>query len=289
MTERDDMHLLAGAYALDAVTEEEKQEFEAYLARSEEARTEVAELTDTAVMLGLAAAPVAPPVDLKARLMAQLGSTAQLPPLPQAPTAPTSDLDDTVAPTIAQQRGIDSLAAERSGSERPGSERRQSPAEAKAAARWYRKPATLMLSAAAAVAIFAGGALAGPLFAPADTELAQAEQLAELTGAPDLEQAVAEVAGGGVAKVLSSDDAQLSAVVIDSLPQLDAQLVYQLWYIDAEGTAAPAGTFTAVDAGPTWRVLDGTKASTATVGITVEPRGGSESPTTDPILVVGDV
>ena len=87
MTDRNDLHLLAGAYALGALSDAERVEFEAYLATSEEARAEVAALTDTAVELGLAATPVQPPASLKRSLMAQIAVTPQLSPL-EVPAEP---------------------------------------------------------------------------------------------------------------------------------------------------------------------------------------------------------
>ena len=82
MTDREELHLLSGAYALNALEGDEKARFEAYLLTSEETRTEVASLSDTAVRIGLSTAPVAPPTDLKARLMAQIAVTPQRAPVP---------------------------------------------------------------------------------------------------------------------------------------------------------------------------------------------------------------
>ncbi|MEB0307052.1 zf-HC2 domain-containing protein, partial [Cryobacterium sp. 10I1] len=72
---------LSGAYALNALEARERAAFEAHLESSEEARIESAELSDTAVALGLATAPVQPSAALKASLMAKLSSTPQFAPL----------------------------------------------------------------------------------------------------------------------------------------------------------------------------------------------------------------
>ena len=81
MTERDGLYSLAGAYALDALEQHEIASFEAFLAESEEVRTEVGELMDTAVMLGLATRPIEPPPALKTRIMAELMNRPQLAPI----------------------------------------------------------------------------------------------------------------------------------------------------------------------------------------------------------------
>jgi anti-sigma-K factor RskA len=60
--------------------------------------------------------------------------------------------------------------------------------------------------------------------------------------------------------------------------------VYELWYIDSSGARA-AGTFT-TDGGRTITVLQGTMAAGDTVGVTVEPAGGSVKPSTDPVIVI---
>ena len=93
--------------------------------------------------------------------------------------------------------------------------------------------------------------------------------------------------GGGDAKVIWSIDLERSAVLIDGLPALEDGKTYQLWYIDQNGPRG-AGTFDVSSDEPTaWRVLDGAMSSVDSVGLTVEPSGGSDAPTTDPILVVG--
>ena len=69
MTKRDDAHLLSGAYALDAVTPEEAELVESAMEHSEELRSEVVGLTDTAVALGLGLPPVAPRPQLRASIL----------------------------------------------------------------------------------------------------------------------------------------------------------------------------------------------------------------------------
>ncbi|MEP6482127.1 MAG: anti-sigma factor, partial [Rhodoglobus sp.] len=76
-----------------------------------------------------------------------------------------------------------------------------------------------------------------------------------------------------------------AALIVDGLAELPADKVYELWYIDGSG-ARGAGTFTVGSAGSTWRVLDGTMRAGDTVGVTVEPAGGSKAPTTDPIVKI---
>ena len=86
MTDRDELMTAAGAYALGALAEPEKSEFEALMAESEQLRAEVTELMDTAVELGLSVAPVDPPPAMRARILDAVATTPQL-----APAGETAD------------------------------------------------------------------------------------------------------------------------------------------------------------------------------------------------------
>jgi anti-sigma-K factor RskA len=74
-----DIHTLAGAYVLDAVTDIERAEFARHLGTCPACTTEVAELRETAARLGDLTA-VAPPARLKADVLAQIGRTRQAAP-----------------------------------------------------------------------------------------------------------------------------------------------------------------------------------------------------------------
>jgi anti-sigma-K factor RskA len=74
-----DLHALAGAYAIDAVSDEERERFERHLRRCQQCETEVREMRATATMLGLAAAE-APPAQMKARVLTAASRTRQLAP-----------------------------------------------------------------------------------------------------------------------------------------------------------------------------------------------------------------
>jgi anti-sigma-K factor RskA len=75
-----DIHTLTGAYAASALTDEERDLFEAHLAECADCAQEVAELLETTAMLGAAAATPAPPA-LFDRVMAEVSRTRQVPPL----------------------------------------------------------------------------------------------------------------------------------------------------------------------------------------------------------------
>ena len=73
--ERERFRDLAAAYALGALTDEERREFEAYLAEHPELRAEVKELSETAGLLALAPQEYEPPPDLRRNLLERVGAT----------------------------------------------------------------------------------------------------------------------------------------------------------------------------------------------------------------------
>ncbi len=253
MNDREGLHLLAGAYALGALDETERKEFEAYLATSEEERAEVASFGDTAVVLGLATEPVSPPPSLRASLLAQVASTPQLAPLePETEGAAVFPMPDGRA--------------------------------ARARRRWYARPATIMLAAAAAIAIFVGGTVIASVNASI-RQSQQAMSITRISAASDSQHVSAAVAGGGTATLIWSDDLGRSAVVVSKLPVLPSGKTYELWYI-AGSRVTPAGTFRPAADGSMAQMLTGRMSEGDTVGITVEPAGGSTSPTTKPVVAI---
>jgi anti-sigma-K factor RskA len=219
-----------------------------------------------AAELGLAAEPVAPPASLKADLFSKLASTPQLPPVETA--APASTAPASPAPVEAAP---------------PAS---TSPAELKARSRWFARPIAIVAAAAAAVVLFVGGAFLGSTLGGNDSfQQQQASALAAINAAPDAQRASADVDGGGTATLVWSGQLGQSALVAKDLPSLPNDKTYELWYI-RDGKATAAGTMTPGTAPATWRVLDGTMAAGDTVGVTVEPRGGSTQPTTNPIVAI---
>jgi anti-sigma-K factor RskA len=291
---------LAGAYALHALGADETADYERYLLSSEQARIEAAELSDTAVALGLATAPVQPSSGLKASLMAQIMSTPQLAPLdasnqtggPEATDAPKPAgpvAAAPVAPAVAAAPGIvaPGPAAAVAAAPAVAPDRGGSAAE-RAQRRWFQRPAGILAASAAAAAIFVGGTFAGQaLYGDPADEFSenQAASLAEINAAADSQRATAETVDGQETTLVWSGELGLSAIIVEDLPALGDEQDYQLWYIGDEGPV-PAGTFDSAGSGTMFRVLDGTMSAGDAVGVTVEPKGGSDKPTTDPIVAI---
>lgn len=75
-----DLHALAAAYALDALDADERRQFEAHYPTCPSCADELAGFRETAALLTVPSL-VAPPADLKARVLADIARTPQLPPL----------------------------------------------------------------------------------------------------------------------------------------------------------------------------------------------------------------
>jgi anti-sigma-K factor RskA len=77
-----DLHTLVGPYVVDALPDDERAQFEEHLRRCAECQAEVAGLQATAAQLGRASA-IVPPPDMKARVLADVARTRQVPPGPR--------------------------------------------------------------------------------------------------------------------------------------------------------------------------------------------------------------
>jgi anti-sigma-K factor RskA len=258
---------LSGAYALDAVTAEERSAVEAHLGESEEMRNEVTGMIEAASLLGRAVEPVEPSAELKTSIMALVASTPQLPQL-AAPVGTLQQPGNVITDSTAAATGPVT--------------NRQAPL------RWLRQRAVVLTAAAASLALVVGGIAIANTFSDDRAQIAQANELVAINAASDFAQATVEVAGGGSAKLVWSVSVGRSALIANDLSFLPSEETYQLWYIDSAG-ARSAGTFAASRTSTTWRVLEGVFNEGDTVGMTVEPHGGSLQPTTDPILVVSNL
>jgi anti-sigma-K factor RskA len=262
-TRRADLN--SGAYVLNALDHEEKLEFEAQLAESEELRNEVTELTDTAVLLGMAVTPVAPSAQLKDNIMGKLATTPQL-------TRDVAPVRTIYATTPAH--------------------RAQSAAEApptalshKAQVRWFQRPMMVAAAAVAAVLIVGGGVIGGNAIQNNVQHSQQADALTQIYSAADFQSESSTVSTGGKATLVYSKSLGKSALIMHGMAALPSNKVYELWYIDSKGVPTKAGLVGSDDRS-TARVLDGTLSSGSTVGVTIEPAGGSQAPTSKPIVAI---
>lgn len=248
---------LAELYALDAVTDHERQAIEEYISTAPEAerlafQARVRQARET--LARTFRVEEEPPADLFNRIVAQLppqeGPRQDSRHEAGAPVSPAG-------PDASPETG-DELAQARQRRE----ERRR-PAGAR---RW-------LAGVAAAAAIALGGVGVGSYLAD------QNDPLNQVVRAGDLREASVDVSGGGTATLLISSSEDAAVVKMNGVPAPPEGKVYQMWLIPKDGSAPVSQGLMDEEALSKPAVVQGIS-SAAALGITVEPVGGSQSPTT---------
>jgi anti-sigma-K factor RskA len=87
-------------------------------------------------------------------------------------------------------------------------------------------------------------------------------------------------------QLINDSTRNTTILVISGLPQLEPGKVYQFWWIKGEA-AIPAETFAVDEQGRAVVEVSSAEPPTSynAMGVTVEPAGGSEQPTTQPIML----
>ena len=116
------------------------------------------------------------------------------------------------------------------------------------------------------------------------TAQAENQAIAAVLAAPDAQIASARTSAGGIATVVASHSAGSMVFTSVGLHALPPSNVYELWFLGK--TTRPAGLLPPARAGRTAPVLASGLTVGDKVGVTVEPAGGSSSPTTTPIVVL---
>lgn len=251
-TQDGDIHDLVGAYALGAVEAEERLLFEAHLVDCPDCRRELAELSEVVVALS-AGLEVEPPARVRDAVLAQVAAEAS----PTAEAGATAEAGPTAE--VRELHQVDTAASRPSWSTR----------------RWLAG-----LAAAAAIAL---GAVAVSVWWP-DSETPQlaAEQVLEAADAEHFDEEV----GQARVTVVHSAQLQRSVLVTHDMPPAPEGHDYQIWYVHADGTAVSAGLMPREDSDQVTLLLEGEPSGAVAVGVSIEPLGGSEEPTTEPIVAV---
>ncbi|MBX9362252.1 anti-sigma factor [Streptomyces sp. WAC04114] len=157
------------------------------------------------------------------------------------------------------------------------------------AARLRRRLPPLLLAACLAAATALGGVAvwehnrAEDAVAQQQQARRQADELATVLGASDAVSRRIPLRGASATLVVSRAQDKAVVVAADMVAPPKGK-VYQLWY-DQDGTMRPAGLMD-TDRTRQTVALSGSANSASAVGITVEPAGGSDRPTSAPLAVV---
>lgn len=148
---------------------------------------------------------------------------------------------------------------------------------------WYLR-VLAPVAAVLAVAVIGLVAMVADLNSRIGQLEASSTRMAEIAAADDA-RLVSATGDGSRATAVVSPGRGEGVFVAEGLASLPADRTYQLWLLGS-GDPVPAGVFRTDDQGRALRVVTGDMAAAEQIGVTVEPRGGSRQPTTDPVLLV---
>lgn len=234
MTHSDNIHTLAGAYALDALDDLERARFEAHLDDCQACAEEVAGFHDTAALLGaVEEVPVSPA--FRSKVLEDIEHVRQ------------------VGPVTARVTGM--------------------------------APRLVTVAAAVlAVAVLSLSVVTAGLRSRVG-ELETYENIATILQAEDAVTLTEEV-GDARLQVVASPGSGAGAILANGMDEAPTGHAYQLWLITEDEQALPAGFLEVGEDGHGEEIMRGEMDGVVAVGITVEPAGGSEQPTTEPIAVL---
>ena len=141
------------------------------------------------------------------------------------------------------------------------------------AARSRRRGLQTFAAAAAVVMLLAGGLVVFSRTASAPTNVD-----AVATADDASERTLSEGELSGDLSVVYSPSQEAFVLVGTDIPVLTDDETYQLWLVDADG-AESVGLFVPDEDGTVAERYDGLDPSDFTVGVTIEPAGGSDTPT----------
>jgi anti-sigma-K factor RskA len=245
---------LAEIYALDAISDAEREAIDAYVSGAPEAERasfneRVRQARETLAMSFTAEEE--PPADLFARIVAQLPAAA-----------PAAEAVEAVANTAADATAEPAPAADELSAARQRREIRRRPAGLR---NW-------LIGVAAAAVIALGGVGIGAYVAN------QNDPFRQIIEAQDARQATVDVSGGGTATVSISPSRDSLVVRMKDVPPPPAGKVYQMWLIPKDGSTPVSQGLMDAEALSKPALVKGI-GSAAALGITVEPAGGSATPT----------
>jgi anti-sigma-K factor RskA len=235
-------HENVGSYVLHALPEDEYERFVSHLDGCEDCRREVADLQMAVDTLPLATEQIAPPPDLKDRIMAVVSSEAQL-----------------LQAAGARADEPETAAAAQAPTERRG---------------WWRRTLLSLRPLPAiglATAVLAVGVVAGVLLTSGGSEG---------TRTVSAKMTLASAPAARASLSVKGDDGRLS---VTNFPAAGNGRVYQVWLVKGNGKPASAGLFRVTDTGDATFAIPESMKGVDQVMVSVEPGGGSDQPTSQPV------
>lgn len=278
-----ELHTLAGAYVMDAVTEVERDRFDQHLACCDECRAEIRELREATARVA-AASQVRPRAELRGQTIRAASRISQLPPaVPEDAAAPEGPAAPGRASITARRPRDQPLAARRSARRGPRRFRQRS----RAGHRLTSLPRSVL---AAAVVLIAAAAtftvVMHDTMQQLDHSQRQTHLIATVLNAPDVTMATARVRTGGTATVVMSRREHALVFTAHGLRALPATKSYELWLMGPTGDR-PCGLLKTPGGGMAGPAVVAGLGAGDMIGLTVEPAAGSAQPTSPPIVLIG--
>jgi len=245
-----DIHALSGAYAVDALDDDERSEFERHLAECAACQAEVASLREAATLLA-ETTPVAPSGGLRERVLADIATVRPLPPVVQH--------GHQHEPTTGS---VTTLGSHRDSRRR-------------------RRVRPFLAAAAAVIAIGAGGVVYQTVQdePPANS----AEQVLE---AGDAQRFTVDLDGGGTATVVRSRELNQAVLEAHDMPDAPAGHAFVLW-LGHDGVMTQAGV---MPQGADQEVLlSGDAASATSAAVSLEDAGTNPTSPSDDVVASFDL
>ena len=297
----DQEHTKTGAWALNALDADEREQMRRYLAEDPEAASEARAFEETAGELAGSLPPLAPRPELKAAVMARVATTRQLSPLPEEEpesadsSKPAEHLGPTehTPPTEHPRQAQPSEPAESPGTTEGSGTTEQVVSLDRYRASVRRSRWTTVAAAALLLTTLAGVGLWNSeraaqqemeaTLAAMESQQAAAQQeremLSGILAADDSAHLAVPVADGGSLELMYSREQQAMIVQPAGLEALPAGRAYQLWMIEGDDITS-AGM---LEDSESPMMHSGAIPQDVTIGLTIEPAGGSEQPTMEPI------
>lgn len=286
-----------GVYLLDAATPEERAEFERAAEALPDVRAEAVQLAPAAAALATVyelspeQAPeafdlaVQPSAALRGRILATAWAEARKPPA-TAPASPVAESAPSPAPILTATTPRPQGRV-RGGMPAPGL---AEPIPIRS--RSWRTPwmaAAAMLVVAVGLALWAL-ALQNKMDDQTREMHAQSTEIAQIRTNANASAYTLTATGDGPSQAggtfFYSQKDQRAVLVLDKMPELSGNSVYQLWYISGSSAPSPGATFKPSANGPLLLQTTPGIPSFDVVALTKEPEGGSKAPTT-PVLMTG--
>jgi anti-sigma-K factor RskA len=257
----ESLHALSGAYVVDALDDAERATFEQHLPGCLDCQREVAGLREATALLADDSA-LAPPASLRASVLSGIKTIR-----PLAPETGGQDehrwshpVEAAPIPQVAEQPAATVLPFRRRASR-----------------------VTKLVAAAAAVAAIGAGIVYQPWQGNGDTPSATLSPADQVLTAPDAQKMSVSFKDGSSATVYRSVSEGHAVLLTRGMAAPPSGKTFELWLRNKAGVMKPAGLMTT--GGDHKVLLKGAATSATGIGITVEPEGGSSSPSSAPIAM----